>query len=116
MAIEYMPCGDYFIPNITIPEEDRQPIGKYGRMRMTYLKEHRPGLYTRMLLSGKLMQHLHEIDQTAHERMERIIPLMAAQAGITEQLKAEMQLEWVRQMNCIHNCAEEMVLSELVYS
>ena len=85
-------------------------------MRHRYLKEHRPTLYNTMILNGTLRQHLAEIDQTCHERMERICTVMAAREGVTGALKASDQLEWVRRMNGIHNRAEEIVMTELVYA
>lgn len=112
----YRHCGDYLIPDLSIPEEDRQSIGKYGRMRMSYLEKHHPGQYEAMLLTGRLMPHLREIDETAHERLERIIAQMKEQEGVTEQLKAADQMEWIRRMNSIHHRAEEMILSELIYA
>ena len=115
MEITYSKCGDYLIPNLVLPEEEQQPIGKYGRMRKRYLKEHRPVLYSNMLLKGKLFQHLAEIDEACEERMELLTRQMAKQEGVTEALKASDQMEWVRHMNSIRNRAEEIVLSELVY-
>ena len=115
MEISYSQCGDYLIPNLVLPEEEQQPIGKYGRMRKRYLKEHRPVLYSNMLLKGKLFQHLAEIDEACEERMELLTRQMAKQEGVTEALKASDQMEWVRHMNSIRNRAEEIVLSELVY-
>ena len=115
MEISYSQCGDYLIPNLVRPEEEQQPIGKYGRMRKRYLKEHRPVLYSNMLLKGKLFQHLAEIDEACEERMELLTRQMAKQEGVTEALKASDQMEWVRHMNSIRNRAEEIVLSELVY-
>ena len=90
-------------------------IGKYGRMRRSYLKEHRPILYTNLLTSGTLHRHLAEIDQTCNERMEIIVSAMAKQEDVTETLKASAQMEWVRHMNSIRSLAEEIVLTELVY-
>ena len=115
MIIQYHESGDYLIPNLVLPEEEQQPIGKYGRMRKRYLKEHRPVLYSNMLLKGKLFQHLAEIDEACEERMELLTRQMAKQEGVTEALKASDQMEWVRHMNSIRNRAEEIVLSELVY-
>ena len=114
MTIQYHKSGDYLIPNLVLPEEEQQPIGKYGRMRKRYLKEHRPVLYSNMLLKGKLFQHLAEIDEACEERMELLTRQMAKQEGVTEALKASDQMEWVRHMNSIRNRAEEIVLSELV--
>ena len=90
-------------------------IGKYGRMRRSYLKEHRPILYTNLLTSGTLHRHLAEIDQACNERMAIIVSDMARQEDVTEALKAADQMEWVRRMNNIHSRAEEIVLTELVY-
>ena len=84
-------------------------------MRRSYLKEHRPALYSTLLLDGTLFKHLAEIDQACNERMEAITSAMAKQEGVTEALKAADQMEWVRRKNSIHNRAEEIVLSELVY-
>ena len=84
-------------------------------MRRSYLKEHRPALYSTLLLDGTLFKHLAEIDQACNERMEIIVPAMAKQEGVTETLKAAEQMEWVRRMNSIRSRAEETVLTELVY-
>ncbi len=108
--------GDYLIPNLTLPDEPEYQIGKYGRMRRSYLKEHRPVLYTNYLTSGTLHRHLAEIDQACNERMEIIVSAMAKREDVTETLKAANQMEWVRRMNSIRNRAEEVVLTELVYA
>lgn len=114
MEISYSKVGDYLIPNLILPEEE-QSIGKYGRMRRRYLKEHRPVLFSNLILSGKLYQHLAEIDRSCNERLELIIRQMKVQEGVTEKLKSDDQMEWIRRMNGIQNRAEEIVLSELVY-
>lgn len=111
----YTRVGDYLLPNLTIDESEQQPIGKYGRMRKRYLKEYRPVLYTNLLTTGKLDQHLAEIDNACEERMEFLTRQLASQEGVTETLKASDQMEWVRRMNSIQNRAEEIVLHELVY-
>ena len=116
MEITYSKCGDYLIPNLVLEDTEAKPIGKYGRMRKRYLKEHRPVLYTNLLLSGELFQHLEEIDKTCEEHMELLTRQMAIREGVTEQLKAANQIEWVRRMNSIQNRAEEIVLHELVYA
>lgn len=103
------------IPNLALPEEPDYQIGKYGRLRRSYLKEHRPVLYANYLTRGTLHRHLAEIDQACNERMEIIVSDMAEQDGVTEALKAADQLEWVRRMNSIRNRAEEIVLTEIVY-
>ena len=111
----YTQVGDYLLPDLIIDEDEQQFIGKYGRMRKRYLKEHRPVLFTNLLLSSKLDQHLTEIDRACTERMELLTRQMADQEGVTEALKATDQMEWVRRMNNIQNRAEEIVLNELVY-
>lgn len=115
MGGTYRQVGDYFIPNITLPDDGEYQIGKYGRMRRSYLKEYRKILYNNYVLEGTLFKHLAEIDQTCNERIENIISAMAKQEGVTEALKAAVQIEWVRRMNSIRNRAEEIVLHELVY-
>ena len=107
--------GDTRLPNLTAGESELPPIGKYGRMRKRYLKEHRPVLYTNLLTTGRLDQHLYEIDKVCEEQMELLIEQMAKREGATEALKAADQMEWVRRMNNIGARAEEIVLSELVY-
>ena len=107
--------GDYLIPNIVLPDTGSYQIGKYGRMRLRYLKEHRKILYTNYVTEGTLFKHLAEIDQACNERMKIIVSAMAKQEGVTEALKAADQMEWVRRMNNIRNRAEEIVLHELVY-
>ena len=104
--------GDYLLPNLTIDESEQQPIGKYGRMRKRYLKEYRPVLYTNLLTTGKLDQHLAEIDNACEERMVLLTRQMASQEGMTEVVKAGDQIGWVRRMNSIRNRAEEIILQE----
>lgn len=115
MGGRYIQHGDYLIPNLALSNEEHYPIGKYGLMRMNYLKEHRPIIYNQLILSGKLYAHLGEIEQTCQERLDRMISQMKEAEGVTEALKAADQMEWVRRMNSIHNRAEEAILSELVY-
>lgn len=115
MEITYRRCGDYYLPNISIPEEDMQPLGKYGRMRLHYLKEHQTLLFNHFLINGKLMSHLHSIDVACQERLDLLIPQMTESEGVTEALKATDPMEWVRRMNSIHHRIEEMLLNELIY-
>lgn len=115
MGGTYRQEGDYLIPNLYLPDEPDYQIGKYGRMRRSYLKEHRKILYNNYVLEGTLFRHLAEIDQACNERIENIVSAMAKQEGVTEALKAADQIEWVRRMNSIRNRAEEIVLHELVY-
>mgnify|MGYP000316109655 FL=1 len=116
MGGTYRQVGDYFIPNITLPDDGEYQIGKYGRMRRSYLKEYRKILYNNYVLEGTLFKHLAEIDQACNERIENIVSAMAKQEGVTEALKATNQMEWVRYMNSIRNRAEEIILTELVYA
>lgn len=107
--------GDYFLPNIVLTEAATGNIGKYGRMRKCYLQAHRPGLYNRLLLLEKLQAHLLEINQAARQRLEVMLPRLAAEAGATEALKACDPLKWAGLMNTCKAQAEEAILSELVY-
>ena len=115
MGGTYRQVGDYFIPNLALPDTGKYQIGKYGRMRRSYLKEYRKTLYNNYVLEGTLFKHLAEIDQVCNERIENIVSAMAKQEGVTEAFKAADQIEWVRRMNSIRNRAEEIVLHELVY-
>ena len=110
----YRQVGDYFLPDIELPERNYE-IGKYGRMRHRYLKEHRKIQYTTMILNGTLYDHLEEIDRISNERMETMVAAMKKQQGITEELKAADQLAWVGAMNNIRNAAEEIILRKLIY-
>ena len=112
----YRQVGDYFIPNLVLPDTSNYQIGKYGRMRCSYLKEHRKILYTNYVMEVTLFKHSFEIDQACNERMEIIVSAMSEQEGVTEELKAADQMEWVRRKNSIRNRAEEIVLTELVYA
>ena len=115
-GIHYTLRGDYYFPDLNLPEVPLQAIGRYGRMRKAYLEEHHPGLYTRLILSGKLYEHLAETDRVCWDRMERMIGRMAEAEGVNEQLKASDQLGWISRMNNIHQRAEEIILDELVFA
>ena len=104
----------HLIPNITLPEQTDYQIGKYGRMHLDYIKNHRRGRYTTLLTEGKLNTRLHEIDLEANEMLETIIPRLATERGIDENLKARDMLRWVAEMNNIKANAEEIVLREVV--
>ena len=106
--------GMYY-PNLVLTEEEPR-YGKYGRMRLRHLKEHHKVLYNTLLLNGELIKHLNEVDDTANQRMDLLTLQMKEQQGVNEALKARDQMAWVGAMNNIHNAAEEIVLSELVYS
>ena len=114
-GIHYTLHGDYYLPDLELPEKASAPLGRYGRMRKAYLEEHRPGLYERLLLSGRLYEHLAEIDTCCAERMDRMVSQMADTEVITESLKATDQLAWIGRMNSIRQRAEEMILQELIY-
>ena len=115
MGGTYCQVGDYFIPNLVLPDDGNYQIGKYGRLLRRYLKEHRKILYTNYVMEGTLFKDLAEIDQACNERMGIIVPAMAKQEGVTEALKAADQMEWVHRMNNIRNRAEEIILHELIY-
>ena len=112
--LNYTKTGDYSIPNLKLRETPE--IGKYGRMRRNYLKEHRPVLYNRLLLSEKLYPHLVEIDQTANRRLGQLMDELARSSGVTEELKATDPMRWTGLMNTLKSQAEETILSELIYS
>ena len=113
-SLEYIRSGDYFIPNLTLPEETR-PIGRWGRMHREYLKEHKPIQYNCLLLSGELWTYLVDLNEQAQDRLERMIDQMKTTEGITETLKASDPMAWVGAMNSIRNRAEEIILREMIY-
>ena len=115
-GLTYTKVGDYLLPNLTLGEQPDRDLGKYGRMRRTYLKEHRPGLFNRLTLKGTLFRHLLEIEDAANSRMEQMMPELAKAAGATEQLKASDPMKWVGLMNNCKAQAEEIILAELIYS
>ena len=114
MALTYTKQGDYLIPDLIPPESPR--LGKYGMLRRSFLRSHKKGIYTGMLLKGTLNSHLEETDRQANEMLEIMIAGMMKAEGVTESLKESNQMEWVRQMNSIHRRAEEQVLNDLIYS
>ena len=107
--------GDYYIPCLILSEEETQPIGLWGQRHKQYLKEHRHIVYTTMLIDGTLNRYLADINQQAEQMFHRLIDEMAQKQGVTEQLKAENQMEWVQQMNACKAPAEEIVKFELIY-
>lgn len=115
-GLDYTLYGDYYLPDLLDrSREDRRPYGKWGMMRMDYLRDHRPGLFTSMLLSGQLHTHLADLDEQARERHELIVKQMAQTEGITEQLKMQDQMAWVGMMNNISAAADEIIMSELIF-
>jgi len=114
--ITYTKKGDYLIPDLTLPEEPEPEYGKYGRMRKNFLSEHRKGTYATLMTSGKLSEHLAEIDWTAREQIDLIVSQMAKAEGVTEEMKASDPMKWTGLMNNLRHSAEELVLSELIYN
>lgn len=114
MGGTYTQAGDYLLPNLILAEEKQNPIGIWGQRHARYLKQHHRILYYNLLTSGKLNAHLTEIDRQVEEIFFRLIKQMANREGVTEQLKAENQMEWVRRMNNIRNIAAEIVNHELI--
>ena len=116
MKIEYTKVGDYYFPNLVAPENIKNfKIGKYGNLRLIYLKEHKKAEYTILLMDNKLQKHLMDIDKTANKRFDLLMKQFAEQENVTEELKATNQMEWVCRMNNIKNCAEEIIFNELIY-
>lgn len=113
-GIEYILVGDYYLPNLILPEETR-PIGTWGRLHREYLKEHCPIQYTNLITEGTLWTHLADLNEQAQERLARIIDQMKESEGVTEALKAADQLAWVGAMNSIRNRAEEIIREEMIF-
>jgi len=111
----YTKVGDYYIPDVTVPDTKEYNIGKYGRLHRKFLKENYPAYYSTLLMTGKLLEHLEKIDCKARNELDRLIPILAEQQGVTEQLKAENQLKWVGLMNNIKAQAEEIIYAKIVY-
>ena len=114
MGGTYRQEGNYLLPNLTVPE--RVSIGIWGQRRRQYLREHRKALYNTLLLSGKLNSHLAGINQQANDMFSQLVEQMAEQEGITEQLKADSQMEWVGRMNNIRSAVEEIVTTEIIFT
>ena len=114
MEITYSKYGDYYLPNLVLPEEEPATYGRFGRMRLKYLKEHRRATYTNLKTSGQLTHYLNETDREANEMLRLLIEQMAQAQGISEQLKKEDQMAWVGTMNNIRNAAEEVVLRNII--
>ena len=114
--LTYTRSGDYLIPDLSLAEQPQALLGKYGRMRKDYLKDHRPVLWNSLLLSERLYPHLREIDEAANNRLEQMMPELMKSAGVTEALKASDPLRWVGLMNSCKAQVEEIILNELVYN
>lgn len=115
MCGTYVRCGDYFIPNLTLPEEEAKFVGVWGQRHLQYLKEYRRTAYLDLLMSVRMNSYLADIEEQAQERFERIVEQMKQAQGITEQLKADNAWEWVGRMNNIQACAREIVDREIIY-
>jgi len=116
MDIEYRKIGDYYLPNLVAPENIKNfKLGKYGKLRLKYLKDFKKSEYTILLMDNKLQKHLMQIDKQASDRFELLMNQLAEKENITEELKATNQMEWVGRMNNIKNRAEEIILKELIY-
>ena len=113
-GIDYILVGDYYVPDLKLPDEHR-PIGKWGRMHREYLKEHHPILFNDLVLSGQLWTYLADLNEQAQERLFLIVEQMKAAEGVSEELKAANQMAWVGAMNSIRNRAEEIILREMIY-
>ena len=114
MELTYTMQGDYLIPDLTVPESPK--LGKYGMLRRTFLRKHRDGIYTGMLLGGTLNSHLEEVDRQAQKMLGDLTEQMKTMNGVTERLKAEDQMRWVQMMNFIRHSAEEVILNDLIYA
>lgn len=115
MELEYRKIGDYYVPNLVAPNIKDFKIGKYGRMRLRYLKDNQKAEYMVLLIENKLQEHLMEVDKTANDRFELLMKQFVEKENITEELKATNQLEWVGKMNAIKNAVEEIIFKELIY-
>ena len=115
MDITYTNHEGFCLPNLTLPRKEDASFGRYGRLRLKYLKDHRRVLYINLLTAGELAQHLSEVDQQAQEMLELLVRQMAQEQGITEQMKAEDQMAWVGAMNNVRSAAEEVVMREVVF-
>ena len=115
-GIEYIKQGNYYLPNLVLVSEDTNyKIGKYGRIKLNYLKTYKKAEFTILFMEGKLNRNLYEVDIACNERVKKIISQLVAKENVTEELKANNQMEWVRCMNSIKNRAEEIILNELIY-
>lgn len=114
-GLSYTLHGDYYLPDLVLPEEEPVTYGKYGMLRRTFLKKYKKGIYSQLLTQGKLVEHLNQVDRDANDKMELLVRQMAKRQGVTEKLKEENQMLWVGRMNNINNAAEEIVLLEIVY-
>lgn len=116
MKITYRNEGDILIPNLTVPESPKRPLGSYGRMRKIFLKNYHPGIYSAMMIKGTLLDHLAEVDEICHKEYNERVKQMATAQGITEELKKQDRYKWTRLMNNIGQSVREQILCEFVYA
>ena len=114
-GLGYTLYGDYYLPDLELPEDEEAHYGKYGMLRKTYLKEHRKAYYQMLILQGKLNEHLNRVEREAHERMEILVAQIAEKQGVSERMKMQNQLKWVALSDNIRASAEEIVLKDIVY-
>ena len=115
-GISYTLQGDYYLPDLKLPAEEKQPIGVWGQRHLRYIREHRKALYTGLLLDGKLNSYLADLNEQAEDMFFRLVKELAEKEGITETLKAENQMLWVQRMNAVRETATEIVNNELIYA
>lgn len=115
MNISYTKKGDYLLPNLKLEDKERFNIGKYGLLRLNYMKKEKLGLYFDLLVNDKLNEYLHNIDTTVMEKVQKLIKELAEKENITEELKSSNQMQWIGKMNSIRNIVEEIVLKEYIY-
>lgn len=114
-AITYSRQGDYLIPDLTLPTEQENPLGRYAQMHRSYLEQHKRVTYLNLVTSGKLNEYLYQTEQTALQRLELLTKQLSAEQGVTEELKEKAPMQWVQRMNNIRSQAEEVIMTELIY-
>ena len=115
IELDYVKVGDYYLPDLTAEPHPDRSLGKYGLMRLQYLKEHRSIVWAELVMDGKLYAHLLEVEDAAHDLLDSMMPGMAKEAGVTEELKARDPMRWVELMNCCKAQVEEIIFAELIY-
>ena len=115
IELDYVKVGDYYLPDLTAEPYSKSGLGKYGLLRLRYLKEHRPIVWAELVMEGKLYAHLLEVEDAAQDLLDSMMPGMAKEAGATEDLKARDPMRWVGLMNCCKAQAEEIIFAELIY-
>jgi hypothetical protein len=115
IELDYVKVGDYYFPALALEPQSDRSLGKYGLLRLRYLKEHRPIVWAEYVMEGKLYAHLLEVEDAAHDLLDSMMPGMSKEAGATEDLKARNPMRWVRLMNCCKAQVEEIIFAELIY-